>query len=209
MRHKHGPFYQLVSKEGIFDDDFVNCGTMDLIEYANKETIKVFIIGKPRSGKSTLARNLAKTLDLKRVSVDSWVDDFLFRLKDRIENPPDIEPQYETIMVENPETGEEEEEQKELPPPEWRTDLEVSVQTTLESGQQLNQQDIEAMIREQVHSDEAATKGFVLDLEFTRNSDKSWAAKLQEAILEGKNLTHVIEIQLEDDEIKLRSKSLR
>jgi predicted GTPase len=58
LRHKHGPFYQLVSKEGILEDDFVKCGTMDLIEYANKEVLKVLIIGKPRTGKSTLARNL-------------------------------------------------------------------------------------------------------------------------------------------------------
>jgi len=28
---------------------------MDLIEYANRETLKILIIGKPRSGKSTLA----------------------------------------------------------------------------------------------------------------------------------------------------------
>jgi len=27
-----------------------------------------------------------------RISVDTWIEDFLFRIKDRIENPPDIEP---------------------------------------------------------------------------------------------------------------------
>ena len=123
LRHKHGPFYQLVSKEGILEDDFVNCGTNDLIEYANKETIKILIIGKPKSGKSTLARNLATNLDLVRISVDTWIDDFFARLKDRIENPPEIEPQFTTRI--NPETNEDE--QVELPPPEWRTPLEVSV----------------------------------------------------------------------------------
>jgi len=123
LRHRHGPFYQLVSKQGIYDDDFIHCGTMDLIEYANKEVMKILIIGKPRSGKSTLARNLATSLDLVRISVDVWIDDFFFRIKDRIENPPEIEPQFGTRV--NAETGEEE--QYELPPPEWRTPLEVSV----------------------------------------------------------------------------------
>lgn len=69
---------------------------MDLIEYANRETLKILIIGKPRSGKSTLAQALCKSLDLVRISVDTWIDDFLLRIKDRIENPPDIEPRFET-----------------------------------------------------------------------------------------------------------------
>ena len=55
LRTKYGPFYQYISKEGIQEDDFVNCGTMDLIDYANRETMKILIIGKPRCGKSTLA----------------------------------------------------------------------------------------------------------------------------------------------------------
>ena len=92
LRHKHGPFYQLVSKEGILEDDFVKCGTMDLIEYANKEVLKVLIIGKPRSGKSTLARNLSQSLDLVRISVDTWVTDFFARIQKRIDEPPEVEP---------------------------------------------------------------------------------------------------------------------
>jgi len=34
LRSKHGPFYQLVSQEGILEDDFVHCGTLDLINNA-------------------------------------------------------------------------------------------------------------------------------------------------------------------------------
>jgi adenylate kinase family enzyme len=54
--------------------------------------MKILIIGKPRSGKSTLARNLATTLDLVRISTDTWIDEFFARIKDRLENPPEIEP---------------------------------------------------------------------------------------------------------------------
>lgn len=209
LRHKHGPFYQLVSKEGIYDDDFVNCGTMDLIQYANQQVFKILIIGTPRSGKSTLAKNLAKALDLKLISVEAWVDDFLFRIKDRIENPPDIEPQYETIMVVNPETGEEEEEQKEIPPPDWRTPLEVSVQTTLESGNVLREEDICNMIEQQIGSAIAFTKGYVLDLNFSSIVGTTWAERLRDGMLHGGNPTHVVEIQFDVSECSLRAQNMR
>lgn len=78
--------------------------------------------------------------------MDTWINDktgFLFRIKDRIDNPPEIEPQFTTRI--NAETGEEE--QVELPPPEWRTPLEVSVQNALTSGNELNHEDINEIIK--------------------------------------------------------------
>lgn len=48
------------------------------------------LIGKPRSGKTTIARNLAKRLDLVHVSVENW----LLRLQEKIktyEPPEDLE----------------------------------------------------------------------------------------------------------------------
>lgn len=53
-----GPFYKLQSKAGPCEDDFVKCGTNDLIDIANKEVIKMIILAKPRSGKTTLAKQL-------------------------------------------------------------------------------------------------------------------------------------------------------
>jgi hypothetical protein len=37
------------------------------------------------------------------------------------------------------------------------------------------------MIKELIESPEARTKGFVLDLDFSANNEKSWAARIQEA----------------------------
>jgi predicted kinase len=71
------------------------------------------IIGKPRSGKTTLARNLAKRLDLVHVSVENW----LLRLQEKIKNyeaPDDLEEDQE--------------------PPEWLTPLEKSVNEALKTG---------------------------------------------------------------------------
>lgn len=51
-----GPFYKLQSKSGPTEDDFEKCATSDLIDIANKEIMRVLIIAKPRSGKTTLAK---------------------------------------------------------------------------------------------------------------------------------------------------------
>ena len=139
--------------------------------------MRILIIGKPRSGKSTLARNLAVRLDLVIISVDSWFDSFSAKIKEQ-PDPSEVEPVFETKKQVNPETGEEEEIQIELPPPEWRTALEVSVQTTMERGGELSQEDIDSMILEQMYSNNAMKKGYVLDLDFTRNAGKTWAERL-------------------------------
>lgn len=90
-----GPFYNFMSKEGLIEDDFVNCGTQDLIDSANREAMAILILGKPRSGKTTLANNLCKRLDLVRVSVDQWIDGLFKKIKDREENPPEEEEEEE------------------------------------------------------------------------------------------------------------------
>ena len=41
------------------DDEFVHCADNDIIEAANALALRILIIGKPRSGKTTLARNIA------------------------------------------------------------------------------------------------------------------------------------------------------
>ena len=53
-----GPFYNLISKEGSRLEDYVD-STKDVLDYATAELMKVVILGKPRSGKSTLAKSLA------------------------------------------------------------------------------------------------------------------------------------------------------
>ena len=84
-----GPFYNLISRVGSREDDFVTCTTQDLISSANAELMKVLILGKPRSGKTTLAKALAQKLDLVRISPDVWLEDLFARIKDREENPPE------------------------------------------------------------------------------------------------------------------------
>ena len=107
-----GPFYQYVSRSGLSEDDFVSCRTQDLIDFATAPAAKIFLIGKPRSGKTTLAAALAERLDLVHINVNNW----LLRLQEKIKN------------YEPPELGEGEEE------PKWKTDLEDKVDKALKTG---------------------------------------------------------------------------
>ena len=107
-----GPFYNLISREGSREDDFVNCTTHDLIDSANAELMKVLVLGKPRSGKTTLAKALAEKLDLVRISPEVWLEDLFARIKDREENPPEEEEEEEEEKEEEPEEAKEEEKEE-------------------------------------------------------------------------------------------------
>jgi predicted GTPase len=84
-----GPFYQLDSKEGLKNDDFVNCGEEDLIEAARTQALRILVIGKPRSGKTTLCANLAKKLDLVHINIDNWINALITKIKTY--EPPEVE----------------------------------------------------------------------------------------------------------------------
>jgi predicted GTPase len=84
-----GPFYQLDSREGLKNDDFAFCADYDLIEAANTQAMRVLVIGKPRSGKSTIARNISKKLDLIHINVDNWIAAVYEKIKTY--EPPELE----------------------------------------------------------------------------------------------------------------------
>lgn len=90
----------MISREGSREDDFVECTTRDLIDYANTELMRVLLLGKPRSGKTTLAKSLAQKLDLVRISPDVWIEDLFARIKDREENPPEEDEEEEAAEEE-------------------------------------------------------------------------------------------------------------
>jgi len=66
------------------------------------------------------------------------------------------------------------------------------------------------MIKIQLHSNKAATKGFVLDLDFVSQPGMTWAERLtNKEILGNISFTHIVEIQLDDEEVALRARNLR
>lgn len=234
-----GPFYNYMSKEGIKEDNFTKCSTQDLIDSANMEVMRILIIGKPRTGKTTVAKALAEKLDLVRIAPELWIDDLLARIKDREENPHESdeesekEEQPEDDQKEAEPAGDEEgekpegeevqkkeEEVKVEEPSEpvrakkdrWLTDLEYEVRNILKKGACLTSNMIDQILCLQVGSASAQTKGFVFDLDLMKNDkDNLWAVRLIDAgiISDDNEITHVIELLADDPEIKQRAIQIR
>jgi hypothetical protein len=123
LRMIRGPFWKLDSKAGPSQDNFDKCGSYDLIDIANKEIMRIVIVAKPRSGKTTLAKQLETRLNVVRVAADQWIENLFKKIKDREENPPDEEPVPEL------------EEGQEAPPKKsWLEPLEEQVVDTLKAG---------------------------------------------------------------------------
>jgi len=126
MKVMKGPFYELISREGIQEDNFATCAQMDLIDSANKEAQRIIIIGKPRAGRTTLTNKLCADLDLVRVAVEVWIEKTLAKIKDRTENPPEEEEkEFYTVQWVAPADNPEEEAPK--VEKEWRTPLMAKV----------------------------------------------------------------------------------
>lgn len=131
------------------EDNFVHCSDLDIIESANTFAMRILIIGKPRSGKTTLAKNIAlkNNLDIVHINVDNWILALL-----------------EKIRVFNEEVQEEAEEQAE--PIKYFTDLEEEVKETLKQGSGPSDDQIIEIIKQQINSPQSRTRGFVVDLHY-------------------------------------------
>lgn len=191
-----GPFCQLDSREGLREDDFYTCSEEDLINAAKTPAMRILVIGKPRAGKSNLAKNLALRMDLVHVSVDNWLAALLAKIK--AYEPPEVEEGQE--------------------PPKFLSDLEDSVHKALQSGNALSDAQLIEIVRLQIHSPVAVLKGFILDLSFyeREHSDVSWAMIIRQTKLLGETVhgksvefTHLIELNMEDEDVRLRAQHMR
>lgn len=54
--------------------------------------MRIVIVAKPRSGKTTLAKQLEARINVVRIAADQWIDNLFKKIKDREENPPEEEP---------------------------------------------------------------------------------------------------------------------
>lgn len=90
IKMMRGPFCALDSKDGLREDNFYISDEQDLIDAARTQALRVLVIGKPRSGKTLLAKNLASKLDLVHISVENWLAVLQLKIKN-YEAPTDLE----------------------------------------------------------------------------------------------------------------------
>jgi hypothetical protein len=136
---------------------------------------------------------LSKKLDLVHVCVENW----LLRLQDKIKNyeaPEDLEEGQEA--------------------PKWLTDLEERVNQALKAGSGPSVDDVLEILKEELQSPLAKTKGYILDLNFFKAKD-AWAKLIRTQRLLGEDsngmtvqFSHVVELDVEDDEAKLRASGM-
>lgn len=108
----------------------------------------MLLLGKPRSGKTTLAASLAAKLDLMHISVENWLSALMNKV----------------AAFEPPEEPPEEPDPDYVPPPPYYTDLEERVVKRLERGKGPTHLHNVLALKQEMNSQLAKTKGFVLDL---------------------------------------------
>ena len=184
---RFGQFHQLISKEGLKKDSLISDN--QIITRANELPLSILIIGKPRSGKSNTAKHLAERLDLVHITVGRYIVDLEERIKS-YEPPEDLEDDQE--------------------PPKWLSDFEEEVHSQMIEGKDFTNIQIVKILCDQVKSNIAQTKGYILDLPyFSRNESWSETLKNGELGVEAQHISYIIELDALDDDIKERAKGIR
>ena len=91
------------------------------------------------------------------------------------------------------------------------SEFEYEILCDFRDGKALSIEQVDEIIKLMVNSPAAQTKGFVVDLTFQKNAmDIQWGTRLIESeILVGENqLTHIIELLCDDEEVKRRAEGL-
>jgi hypothetical protein len=90
VKMMRGPFSALDSKDGLKEDNFYVSAEQDLIDAAKTQAMRVLIVGKPRSGKTVLSKNIAAKLDLVHICLENWLNALIAKIK-AYEPPEDLE----------------------------------------------------------------------------------------------------------------------
>ena len=63
----------------------------DVVAMAQKAPLQLLVIGRPKSGKTTLAKAVAKKYSLVYISIESMIEKVFERVKFFEENPPETD----------------------------------------------------------------------------------------------------------------------
>lgn len=122
-------------------DPYVNIH--DIISEANEQVMKILIIGPPRSGKTTLAGELSKALDLNHIEFSSLILKLLAKGKKEDDDQIDDEDEKK---------------------PEIYSPFEKNIVEALMNGDSVAPEQFFNLISTELSSDSSKSKGFILDI---------------------------------------------
>lgn len=148
-RTKYALFPELISQESIRMDTIIEEET--IIETANEDSLSLVLYGKPRCGKTAIAAEVCKALDLIHIEPAIILNEIFDKAK-KGEDDEEDEPAY----------GDDESQQQEKPPI-WN-EFEQSIVDCLQEGKELTTEQLVELINFKMEQDVVHNKGFILDL---------------------------------------------
>ena len=169
-------------------EDPENVFEEDLLDYANEQPLYILALGNPKSGVSTLCKSLAERLGVQLISIETFIDALLNKIKEHEENGDEVD--------------------EEGNPKEWLTPIEKSIMQNLSDGNAIPQEIIIQLLNAKLSAELTISRGFILDFPMYENIDKTmnWAHRLiQEEIKlpEGGQFSHVIYVENDPIETKV------
>lgn len=123
-----------------------------LIETANEDSLSLVLWGKPRCGKTSIAAEVAKALDLIHIEPTIVLNEILDKEKPSEEEEDEYGGGY----------GEDESQPEEKPP--VFNEFEQSIVDTLRDGQELSNEQLIALLNYKMDQDVVQNKGYILDM---------------------------------------------
>lgn len=142
------------------------------------------MIGRPKCGKTTLAKRIAAKYQIVHVSVENSVNKVFERVKFFEENPPEMDDNGV--------------------PKDGLTAIEKCVLEDLQQGRAVNEADLLDLLNAEMKNPATGSKGYILDLplEYGKNDwlEAITSNKLYTPKIGCRYFSHVIELEQTDDE---------
>jgi adenylate/nucleoside-diphosphate kinase len=176
-----------MSRSKVLPRDTDNPFEDDILEYAKQTPLQLLIIGRPKCGKTTLAKKIAAKYGIVHVSMESSVNKIFERVKFFEENPPEVDDNGI--------------------PKDGLTPIEKCIIEDLSLGKTVDPGDLLDILNEEMKNPATASKGFILDLPLDYPSKTNWVDliinnKLHTPKINCRYFSHVIELEQTDEEWK-------
>ena len=165
----------------------------DLIQYAKQRPLQILLHGKPKCGKSKIAKNQAKALDLEIIDFELFLQNFLARVKEGEEN---VETDEEGNAI------------------EFLTVMERDLYETLKTGQRVSTSNMLALMKQEMKKLKLDLKGFVFELPVYQspNDDQNFLTLINENYFELPNhpnpFNYSIDLNYSDEEVMFRARKV-